>query len=59
MRNCVRLLAGLWPVALFFLALPSPVRAQAYLGANLNPFGVLAASAVTCTGPGTISGDLA
>jgi hypothetical protein len=37
---------------------PDPALAQPYLGANLSPFAVLAGSAVTCTGPGTITGQL-
>ena len=58
LRKSVSLLASVGLAALFSLALPSPALAQGYLGSNLSPFGVLAASAVTCTGPGAITGDL-
>jgi hypothetical protein len=37
---------------------PGPALAQPYLGANLSPFAVLAGSAITCTGPGTVTGDM-
>ena len=42
--------------ALFFG--PSPALAQPYLGPTLSPFAVLAGSTVTCTGPGTITGNV-
>ena len=58
LRKCVRLLASVGLAALFSLALPSPALAQGYLGPNLNPFVVLAASAITCTGPGVVTGDM-
>ena len=58
LHKCVRLLASVGLAALFSLASPSPALAQAYLGANLRPFAVLAGSAVTCTGPSTVTGDL-
>ena len=38
---------------------PSPVAAQAYLGANLRPFAILGATpSVTCTGASIVTGDV-
>ena len=42
----------------FSLALPSPVMAQGYLGANARSFAVLAGTTVTCAGASTITGDV-
>lgn len=36
----------------------SPALAQSYLGGNLRPFAILAASTVTCTGASVITGDV-
>jgi hypothetical protein len=57
-RKSLDLVASVGLAALFFLALPSPALAQGYLGANLRPFAVLAGSAITCTGPSTVTGDM-
>ena len=58
LRKCVRLLAGVGLFAVFSLALPSPARAQGFLGGNLRPFAVLAGTTVTCAGASTITGDV-
>ena len=58
LRKCVCLLASAGLAALFCLALPSPAQAQGFLGPNVRPFVVLAGSTVTCTGPGTVTGDV-
>ena len=57
-RNCVRLLASVGLSALISLSTPTPARAQAYLGANLTPFAVLAGTTVTCAGASVITGDV-
>ena len=57
-RKSVRLLAGVGLAALFFLALPSPALAQAYLGSDLEPYAVFGATTVTCTGAGSVTGDV-
>lgn len=55
-RRYLSSLAAVGFAALFYG--PYPALAQPYLGANLSPFAVLAGSTVTCTGPGTVTGDL-
>jgi hypothetical protein len=45
-------------VALFGLGQVSTARAQAFLGGNLRPFGVLAGTTVTCAGASTVTGDV-
>jgi len=55
-RRYLSSLAAVGFAALFFG--PSPALAQPYLGANLSPFAVLAGSAITCTGPGVVTGDM-
>jgi len=55
-RRYLSSLAAVGFAALFFG--PSPASAQPYLGANLSPFAVLAGSAITCTGPGLVTGDM-
>ncbi len=57
-RNSVRLLASVGLVALFSWGIPSSAVAQAYLGANLRPFAVLAGTTVTCAGASLITGDV-
>lgn len=57
-RNCVRLLASVGLVALFFWGTPSSAMAQTYLGANLRPFAVLGGTTVTCAGASVITGDV-
>lgn len=57
LRRTVRLAVMVAVAALLYD--PCPALAQAYLGSNLQPFAVLAGSAVTCAGTGaTITGDL-
>ena len=58
LRKCVRLLAGVGLAPLFFLALPSPVLAQTYLGSNLLPYAVFGGTGVTCAGASAITGDV-
>jgi len=55
-RRYLSSLAAVAFAALFYG--PDPALAQPYLGPNLSPFAVLAGSTVTCTGPGTITGDV-
>ena len=55
-RRYLSSLAAVGFAALFYG--PSPALAQPYLGATLSPFAVLAGSALTCTGPGVVTGDL-
>ena len=58
LRKSECLLVSVGVAALSTLAFPSPAFAQGYLGANLRPFAVLAGSTVTCTGPGSVAGDV-
>ena len=55
-RRYLSSLAAVGFAALFYG--PAPALAQPYLGPNLSPFAVLAGSTVTCTGPGTITGNV-
>jgi hypothetical protein len=57
-RNSVRLPASVGLVALVSWGIPSSAMAQAYLGANLRPFAVLAGTTVTCAGASSITGDV-
>jgi hypothetical protein len=57
-RNWMRLLASVGLSALFSWATASPAMAQAYVGANLRPFAVLAGTTVTCAGASFITGDV-
>jgi hypothetical protein len=56
--NRMRLLASVWLGGLLISATASPALAQAYLGANLRPFAVLAGTTVTCAGASFITGDV-
>jgi Ice-binding-like len=58
LRKNIGLLVGAGFAALFSLAHPSSALAQAYLGANLRPFAVLAGTTVTCAGASIITGDV-
>ncbi len=55
-RHYGNLSLGLWFVAVFTLAAPSPALAQTYLGTNLRPYAVFGATTVTCTGASSIIG---
>jgi hypothetical protein len=58
LRHCVRLLSGAGLASLFLVTTPSPALAQAYLGPNLQPYAVMAATTVTCAGASLITGNV-
>ena len=60
-RRCEMIRRYLGPIlsagfAALLLTTSAPALAQAYLGANLQPYVVLGATTVTCTGGGTFTG---